>query len=225
MEGFQIRDLNEAVTMIIMAVFVYHVFRGYRKGFIKQAAFVINTILALILAPVAMPIFWGILNELDVTSELEHYIDIFLQSYYYSHTASGVMLSPEITDHTLRGVDGVAMAILSQNAGIIAKNIIRTLSYSFGFVSVRIVLHFFLRVTDVIAALPIIHEFDKAIGALSGGLMTLLSVWIITSLMSLLTFIPGIGAVFDAVMEVPVIQAFRTINPFSLLVQAVDMMR
>lgn len=130
-----------------------------------------------------------------------------------------------MTDRTLVGVDGVAMAILSQNAGIITKNIIRTLSYSFGFITIRLLLHFVLHVADLIATLPIIHQFDKAIGALSGGLMTLLSIWVITSLMSLLTFIPGVGMVFDMLMSVPVIQAFRNINPFHLLIQVVDMMR
>lgn len=222
MEGFSINGL---VTAIILTIFAYHVIRGYRRGFIKQAAFVINTILSVILAPVAMPVFWGIFNELGVTVQLEKYINAFLESYYYSHTVSGVMLFPELTDGTLIGVDGVAMAILSQNAGIIAKNIIRTLSYSFGFITIRLLLHFVFHVADLIAALPIIHQFDKAIGALSGGLMTLLSIWVITSLMSLLTFIPGVGMVFDMVMSVPVIQAFRNINPFHLLIQVVDMMR
>lgn len=62
MEGFSINGL---VTAIILTIFAYHVIRGYRRGFIKQAAFVINTILSVILAPVAMPVFgafsmtWG----------------------------------------------------------------------------------------------------------------------------------------------------------------------
>lgn len=218
-------SINEVVTGIILAIFAYYVICGYRKGFVKQAAFVINTVLAFILAPIAMPIFLGILNELQVTAQLEKYIQAFLTSYHYSHTVSGVMLSPELQDGTLVGVDGIAMAILSQSAGTITNNIVRTLSYSFGFIFVRILLHFVFHVADFIAALPIIHQFDKAIGALSGGLMTLLSVWVITALMSLLTFIPGIGAIFDTVMSLPIIQAFRTINPFQLLIQAVDMIR
>ena len=40
MEGFSINGL---VTAIILTIFAYHVIRGYRRGFIKQAAFVINT--------------------------------------------------------------------------------------------------------------------------------------------------------------------------------------
>lgn len=218
-------SINGVVTGIILTVFAYYVVKGYRKGFIKQAAFVINTVLALVLAPVVMPIFWGILNELQVTAQIEKYIQSFLTSYHYSHTVSGVMLSPEMYDGTLVGVDGIAMEILSQNAGVIANNVVRTLSYSFGFIFIRLLLHFVFHVADFIAALPVIHQFDKAIGAMSGGIMTLLSIWVITALMSLLTFIPGIGAVFDMVMSLPVIQAFRSINPFQLLVQAVDMIR
>lgn len=216
-------SINGFVSLIILLIFIHYTVRGYRRGFIKQARFTINTVLAVTFAPVIMPFFWLIFNQLQVTEQLEKYIQGFLTSYYYSHTVSGVMLSKEITNGTLVGVDGVAATILAQNAGVIAGNIIRTMSYSFAFILLRIALQFIFHVSDFVAALPIIHEFDKAFGALAGGFMTILSLWVITTFMSLLTFVPGIGTVFNLIMSIPVVQAFRVINPFQLLVQAVEM--
>jgi len=214
--------INDIATAIILAIFAYHVVQGYRKGFIKQAAFVINTILALILAPIAMPIFYEVLKQLDVINQVEKYIQKFLEMYYYSHTASGVRLEPSITDSTLVAVDAIALKIINQNAGVIAGNIVRTTSYSMGFIAVRLVLHFVLNVSAFIAALPIIHQFDKAIGAISGGVMTLLSIWIIVTLLSLLSFIPIVDSLNNMIMQLPIMQNIRTINPFELLVKAVE---
>lgn len=216
-------NVNDLVTLIILAFFTYYVVKGYRKGFIKQAAFVVNTILSFVLAPVIMPIFWAALNELQVTAQLEEYIQGFLNAYHYSHTASGIGLHADIIDGTVVAADEITRRILTQNAGIIARNIVRAVSYSFGFITIRLLLQFVFHISAFISSLPIIHEFDKAIGALSGGLMTLLSIWVILALMSLLTFIPGVGDFFENVMRLPVIQAIRTVNPFSLLLEAVEM--
>ena len=218
-------SLNDIITLIILVVFVYFVGQGYRRGFIKQAAFVINSILGFILAPVLMPIFWGIFHELQVDSQLEKYIQGFLSAFYYSHTSSGVLLQTEITDATIVAADEITRRILSQNAGIIAANITRVVSYAFGFIVIRLVLHFVFDVSAFISKLPIIHQFDKAIGALSSGLMTILSIWIILVLMSMLIFIPGVGIIFEKIIQVPVLQAFMQINPFGLLIQAVEMIR
>lgn len=217
--------LNEIIKFGIIAIFMYHVWIGYQRGFIKQAAFIINTIISVVLAPILMPVFYETLKSLDVIVLLEKYIQGFLSAYRYSHSQSALTIGKPMADATIIAADKITMTILEQNAGVIASNIIRATSYSLGFITIRIILHFILNVSAFIAALPIISQFDKAIGALSGGLMTLLSVWVIIALMSLIVFIPGIGEICNFILKVPVVEAFRSINPFELLIKTVEMIK
>lgn len=217
--------LNEIVTFIIIAVLVYHTYRGYRRGFIKQAAFIVNTIIAFIAAPIIMPIFWELMIHLDVKDQLERYLQTFLNAYQFSHSVSGIKLNPELADATIAAADTITRKILEQNAGIIAGNIVRVTSYMFGFVTIRILLHFVFNVSALISALPIIHEFDKAVGALSGALMTILSIWIIISLLSLFSFLPIVGTVSNLINQLPVIASIRAVNPFELLIKAIEMIK
>ena len=60
-------SINGFVSLMILLIFIHYTVRGYRRGFIKQARFIINTVLAVTFAPVIMPFFWLIFNQLQVT--------------------------------------------------------------------------------------------------------------------------------------------------------------
>ena len=44
--------INEVIAAIVILIFLYNIRQGYKKGFLKQAAFYINTVIALVLAPI-----------------------------------------------------------------------------------------------------------------------------------------------------------------------------
>ena len=43
--------INEVIAAIVILIFLYNIRQGYKKGFLKQAAFYINTVIALVLVP------------------------------------------------------------------------------------------------------------------------------------------------------------------------------
>lgn len=212
---------NLLVTGFIIILFAANTIRGYRRGFLKQAAFTVNTILSFLIAPLFLPIFLEILNSLGVRSVIEEVISQYLSAFSFSTAFPGLLA----LGNSSAGTDTISQMILSQNAAVIAGNIVRVTGYIFAFVVVRIVLGLGFHVVDIFAKLPIIHEFDAAIGAFCGAFMTLILLWLIIMLLTLLEFVPGLGEMIEWLLSIPTVNLIRQINPFQLLLHGIEAIR
>ncbi len=97
---------------------MYNIRQGYKKGFLKQAAFYINTVIALVLAPIAMPVFITGLNAFGITHELEKMIQGYIDMYTYSHSMAGVRLAEiNASNAALISQDEITKYIVAQKWG------------------------------------------------------------------------------------------------------------
>ena len=219
-------SFNEAASLIVIAIFAFYTYRGYRRGFIKQATFYISTVIALFLAPIGMPIFIGLLNSIDLTASIERGLNTYLEAYAFSHSSALANLTqPYSGNASIIVHDAITQKVLAQNASIIANNIVRTMAYIFGYACIRVVLHFVLDVGKIIAALPIIGDFDKIIGGIAAAVMTLFAMWMILAVVSLLSFLPLVGTLNSLLSSIPILQQIYAINPFQIMIKAVEMIK
>ena len=97
---------------------MYNIRQGYKKDSWKQAAFYINTVIALVLAPIAMPVFITGLNAFEITHELEKMIQGYIDMYTYSHSMAGVRLVEiNASNAALISQDEITKHIVAQKWG------------------------------------------------------------------------------------------------------------
>ena len=207
------------IAAIVILIFLYNIRQGYKKGFLKQAAFYINTVIALVLAPIAMPVFITGLNAFGITHELEKMIQGYIDMYTYSHSMAGVRLAEiNASNAALISQDEITKYIVAQNGGIIARNIVRTLSYAMGYSAIRFLMNFLTVSTKIITAFPVIHECDKALGAVAAGLV----LWLILAGISVLSFIPPVAYVDAMLSNIPILAQIKLLNPLQLLMSGLE---
>ena len=215
--------INEVIAAIVILIFLYNIRQGYKKGFLKQAAIYINTVIALVLAPIAMPVFITGLNAFGITHELEKMIQGYIDMYTYSHSMAGVRLAEiNASNAALISQDEITKYIVAQNGGIIARNIVRTLSYAMGYSAIRFLMNFLTVSTKIITAFPVIHECDKALGAVAAGILTLLVLWLILAGISVLSFIPPVAYVHAMLSNIPILAQIKLLNPLQLLMSGLE---
>lgn len=215
--------VNEVAAVVVVLIFWHNIRLGYKKGFLKQAAFYINTVIALVLAPIAMPLFIGILNAFGITHELEKILQGYIDACAYSHSLAGASLSEmNANNSVLIAQDEVTKYIVAQNGGIIARNIVRTLSYTMGYTVIRVIMKSLTVSTRIITALPIIHEFDKVMGAAAAGILTLLILWLILAGISVISFIPAVAYVNAMLSHIPILAQIKALNPLQLIMSGLE---
>lgn len=221
-----INNLNDIISLIILAFIIYNVSMGFRKGIISQLAWIVNTILALAAAPILMPAFHQVINNLNAQEEIAYYIQKYLDAYTYSHSAEALSSLGLNSDTATIGLDNIARRIIEQSANnisvVAAGNVIKVISYGGAFFVIKAVLHFTLDITRLISSLPIIKPLDRFLGGICGGVMSIISLWIIIALIKLLTFMPEVETLYSYIQSIPILSIVSSINPFQLLIKSID---
>jgi len=196
------------LLIVILALLVWSVFDGYRKGFMKTVFALISWIVVLVVCNVATPMVADFLMEETSVAEsisgaLEEKINEIIAESGISELEENI---PEELRAALSGEDGGFEEILNANGEVVinSTSIVYTIVWVIAVVLVIVVTRIMMVVIDVAlgiaAKLPLIGPLDKCLGFVCGAVKGFLICWIVLAIVSMGT-ISNINIDFNACIE------------------------
>lgn len=171
------------IDIVIILFILASIYLGYKKGLISLGiqlfAFIVSLIITLILY---RPIGSMIINTTQLDEKLQEIIQVNAESLMSEESDNKI--TNELIESTKNGM-------LPEVSRSLAINIIYGITMLLLFIVSRICLIFIKSLSDLIAKLPIINQFNKLGGVLYGLLRGLLITYAIVMIMNLMiTFNP-----------------------------------
>ena len=171
-------DMTTVDWMILLVIVIY-VIAGFRKGFIATIASALGTLAALVVALFAAstlkePV--GAMFAPFVTGSVNRHVPQ-LQEYSGSvndlwNSISGylqVILNDHgISTETLESSEDPAGTLLDAIVRSVGESMAYIVIFFIAFIVLRIAIHLFVGMLDLIASLPVIHSFNALLGGLVG---------------------------------------------------------
>ena len=181
------------IDIVIILFILASIYLGYKKGLISLGiqllAFILSLIITLILY---RPIGSMIINTTQLDEKLQEIIQVNAESVISEDSDNKI--TNELIESTKNGM-------LPEVSRSLAINIIYGVTMLVLFIVSRICLIFIKSLSDLIAKLPIINQFNKLGGVLYGLLRGLLITYAIVMIMNLMiTFNPK-GSLNDIMNE------------------------
>lgn len=181
------------IDIVIILFILASIYLGYKKGLISLGiqllAFILSLIITLILY---RPIGSMIINTTQLDEKLQEIIQVNAESLMSEDSDNKI--TNELIESTKNGM-------LPEVSRSLAINIIYGITMLVLFIVSRICLIFIKSLSDLIAKLPIINQFNKLGGVLYGLLRGLLITYAIVMIMNLMiTFNPK-GSLNDIMNE------------------------
>ena len=181
------------IDIVIILFILASIYLGYKKGLISLGiqllAFILSLIITLILY---RPIGSMIINTTQLDEKLQEIIQVNAESLMSEESDNKI--TNELIESTKNGM-------LPEVSRSLAINIIYGITMIVLFIVSRICLIFIKSLSDMIAKLPIINQFNKLGGVLYGLLRGLLITYAIVMIMNLMiTFNPK-GSLNDIMNE------------------------
>lgn len=180
---------------IIILIFALFVFLGYKRGLIGVAFKILSFLAALVIAFVLYkPVAGFIIDNTTFDEQIENAIidsakkEENLQEGESTVNQEESTTSKVITDYINEQVENISQQakedIANSVARDIAVNVINGISLISLFIVAKIVLLFAKALSDLIAKLPLIKQFNKIGGTLYGILEGLLIIYLVLSIIS-----------------------------------------
>lgn len=180
---------------IIILIFALFVFWGYKRGLIGVAFKILSFLAALVIAFVLYkPVAGFIIDNTTFDEQIENAIidsakkEENLQEGESTVNQEESTTSKVITDYINEQVENISQQakedIANSVARDIAVNVINGISLISLFIVAKIVLLFAKALSDLIAKLPLIKQFNKIGGTLYGILEGLLIIYLVLSIIS-----------------------------------------
>lgn len=197
------------IDISILLIIGLCIFFGYRKGLIGVAFKIISFVVALV---IAVTLSYPISNMIIENTDIDENITSAMQSKFVSQGGlkdenQGVEIKnqEDISNVVLKFMDESINDAKTQGVKVIAENLsIMIIRVSVGiglYVLTKIALFFFRKLSEVIAEIPIIKQFNKAGGFLYGVLKGFLLVYTILAVASLLAPAINNTELFAAINE------------------------
>ncbi len=176
-----------------MIFIAYHVFDGFRRGFIRKAVSVVSVVLTLALVTVATPYIANFIQENTSLSDSlkEKCIEVFFSEDYDSEVRNDQVLMienmelPENIKNLLlennhdEAYDVLGVSDFREYIGAyLADLIINAMIYLISFIIVFAALKMVLLALDIVTKLPILHGVNKLAGGALGLVFGVVLVWI-----------------------------------------------
>lgn len=191
------------LLIAVLALLVWSVIDGYKKGFMRTVFALISWILVLVICNVATPMVTDFLIE--ETSIVETIGDALAQKVNEMITESGVgdleQNIPEELKSILEegNINLEEVLATNENMMVDATSIIHTIVSIIAFVLVIVVSRILVWVVDMVlgiaSKLPIIGSVDRLLGFVCGGARGILFSWIVLTVVSL-AVIPNLDVDF-----------------------------
>ncbi len=180
---------------IIILIFALFVFLGYKRGLIGVAFKILSFLAALVIAFVLYkPVAGFIIDNTTFDEQIENAIidsakkEENLQEGESTVNQEESTTSKVITDYINEQVENISQQakedIANSVARDIAVNVINGISLISLFIVAKIVLLFAKALSDLIAKLPLIKQFNKIGGTLYGILEGLLIIYLVLAIIS-----------------------------------------
>lgn len=187
------------LVIAIIALLVWGLFDGYRKGFMKTVFALVSWIIVLVLCNVATPMVADFLiEETNIEATISESISTKLSEIVAeSGVAELEQNMPEELKTALLGEEGSLEGMIAANGEMMidSSSIVNVVVGVIAFVLVVVVSRVAMMVIELVlgiaAKLPIIGSVDKLLGLLCGGAKGLLICWIVLAVVSVMAVSGG----------------------------------
>ncbi len=200
------------VDIIIVAIIALSTFLAYRKGLITLAIQLVAVIIAVVLTLVLYkPVSNLIINVTGIDEMIQ---DAILEE------ANDIMTNGE--ENANQVVETIQNNMLPETARTISINIIQGAVILILYVVIRLILRFVTALANLVAKLPILHQFNKLGGIIYGILRGLLIVYILLLLVNVSGEIDPKNNVYTTVEESYIGKIMNENNVLSILFENVS---
>ena len=200
------------VDIIIVAIIALSTFLAYRKGLITLAIQLVAVIIAVVLTLVLYkPLSNFIINLTQIHEMIQ---DPILQK------PNDIMTNGE--ENANQVVETIQNNMLPETARTISINIIQGAVILILYVVIRLILRFVTALANLVAKLPILHQFNKLGGVIYGILRGLLIVYILLLLVNVSGEIDPKNNVYTTVEESYIGKIMNENNVLSILFENVS---
>lgn len=200
------------VDIIIVAIIALSTFLAYRKGLITLAIQLVAVIIAVVLTLVLYkPVSNLIINVTEIDEMIQ---DAILEE------ANDIMTNGE--ENANQVVETIQNNMLPETARTISINIIQGAVILILYVVIRLILRFVTALANLVAKLPILHQFNKLGGVIYGILRGLLIVYILLLLVNVSGEIDPKNNVYTTVEESYIGKIMNENNVLSILFENVS---
>ncbi len=189
------------VFLAVVIFIAYHVYDGFRRGFIRKAVSAVSLILTLAVVTMVTPHIANFIQEnTSLNAKLrEKCTEVFFDNAYDSEVRNDQVLMIEnmqlpenIKNLLLENNHDEAYEILGVNdfreyiGAYIADMIINAMIYLISFIIVFVALKMILLALNVVTMLPLLHGMNKLAGGVLGLVFGVVLVWIAFLLVTVL---------------------------------------
>ena len=202
-----------AVDIILLLIFVLNIFIGYKKGLIKVAfnifAFLVAVIITLfVYQPVANILinnttFDDKIKELIISNnqDLENEKDTEANINTIDDNSKDNVMRKYIEEQIKNVSESTKTKTLEVVATIISKKVIQILTAVILFFAIRIFLILLKFISETIANLPIIKQFNELGGIIYGGLKSFVIIYLCLTIIFIFSLITKNTTVTDIIQE------------------------
>ena len=200
------------IDIIIIAIVVLSIFLGYKKGLVALSIQLLSFIIAVVITFILyQPITNFIVNATGIDELIQNSI---------LEKANDVMQEDNEMSNTI--VEQVKNDMLPETARTISINIIQGAVILILYVVIRLILRFVTALANLVAKLPILHQFNKLGGVIYGILRGLLIVYILLLLVNVSGEIDPKNNVYTTVEESYIGKIMNENNVLSILFENVS---
>lgn len=189
------------VDIAIVAIILFCIISGYRKGLIGMAFSIASFFVAII---ISLVLFTPVSSFIIENTQLDETI----QNAIVKNFSSNNVENPEqtnmpdmITNYIETKTNEIKNAGVEAAAVSLSQLSVKALSFIGLYIVAKIVLLFFSKIADVIAQLPILKQFDKAGGFLAGILKGIIIIYIILGVLMLVMPLFANLGIYKAINE------------------------
>lgn len=195
---FNIADL------IVIALILFAIFRGYKRGFIRTGFGILSFFIAILITFMFYKPVMGLIKEKTgfETWLSEYLYSMNIEENNESGDASATIESEESYINNLPQVviDMIGIEEIKENAKVtiiekIVDFAVKLLAIIIVYILAKIILSIAVLVLDSIAKLPVLKQFNELLGLVLGGILGLIQVYTICAIITLIGSIPSMTGV------------------------------
>jgi len=198
--------IGSIIDLVIIALVIFSIWEGYRKGLTKSLLKIFTFILAIIISFILFkPISNFIINQTEIDDNIQKSIVETIRSNKKEEdnnekNTSDIFVS-YIEDKITEVGDTAKDYVIENAAKEISKLIINIIVYIIIFIVSRIVLIFIKAIADLITKLPVIKQFDEVGGGIYGALRAIVVILFLFTIVAVLIPIFQNNAILEIIDE------------------------
>lgn len=192
------------IDAILVLIIGLNIFIGYKKGLINVAFNILAFLIAIILTIVLFkPVSKLIINNTQIENKIKEYIinNNSNKENEPENQEKSNLISKYINAKMKETTDTIKNEVIGTVADVVSIKIIEIITGILLFILIRIILIFLKFLFEAISELPIIKQFNELGGTLYGLMKGLIIIYLIFTIIFIVTSIKGSNIVVDKIEE------------------------